>query len=277
MTITIRSLETWEEYHACEAVQRLAWAMPNDQEVVPMHLLVAAERNGGVLLGAFGGDRLIGFVFGFPGRTKDGGPKHYSHLLGVLPDVQSEGVGYRLKLAQRDVVLSQGLDLITWTYDPLQSRNAYLNIHKLGAVCRTYKQDYYGPLADGINAGLPSDRFDVEWWIASEDVRRCLDGKARPPMPGPAIQANATRHTRQGLLEPGNLTLNAAASVVQVEIPADYQAVKDADPTLASEWRLGIRQVFEFYFAAGYVVVDFVTRSSAAERRSLYLLRPDRA
>jgi chorismate synthase len=272
MAIIIRSIEAFEEYRACERLQRLAWAMPNDQEVVPLHLLVAAHRNGGVLLGAFDGDRLLGFVFGFPGCTKKGGPKHYSHLLGVVPDAQSEGVGYRLKLAQRDLVLAQGFELITWTYDPLQSHNAHLNIHKLGAVCRTYQQDYYGPLIDGINAGLPSDRFDVEWWIASQRVRRCLDGQARPPLPRPAIQADATRRTYRGLLEPGEMTLDAAAGVVEVEIPANYQAIKSSDPALALEWRLAVRPVFEFYFAAGYTVVDLASRSSGGERRSFYLM-----
>ena len=142
--------------------------MPDGLEVLPVHLMVAVPRNGGLLLGAFDGDDLVGYVFGFPGITAGGKLKHCSHMMGVAPGCQVRGIGYQLKLAQREHLLARGCDLVTWTYDPLASRNAYLNLAKLGVVCRTYLQDYYGPMTDGLNAGLPADRLQVDWWIGSE-------------------------------------------------------------------------------------------------------------
>ncbi len=273
MNISIRPLVTIAEYHACEALQRRVWAMPDDLEVVPLHLLITAQRNGGLLLGAFDGDDLVGFLFGFPGFSEEGKRKHCSHMMGVVPGYRNAGIGYRLKLAQREFALAQGLDLVTWTYDPLESRNAYLNIHKLGAVCRAYVRDYYGPLTDRLNAGLSTDRFQVEWWIASEGVERRLAGRVGRSYAGPLARANTIAHTGAGLLIPRVLTLDASVPAAQVEVPADYQAIKSADPGLAREWRRVTRQIFEFYFAAGYAVVGFRSTLTEEGRRSFYILR----
>ena len=271
MDLAIRPLATLAAYRACEELQRRVWAMPDDRDIVPLHLLLTAHKNGGLLLGAFAGEEMVGFVFGFPGLTPAGRIKHCSHMMGVAPGWRSKGLGYRLKLAQRAFALDQGLDLITWTYDPLESRNAYLNIHKLGAVCRTYLRDLYGPMSDGLNAGLPSDRFAVDWWIASERVQQRVAKAGAPPSTA-ATPVLGARRTAAGLPAPANPTLGAAAPTVQIEIPADYQAVKAADPALALEWRQVTRQVFEHYFAAGYRVVEFISRRTAEGRHSFYLL-----
>jgi predicted GNAT superfamily acetyltransferase len=273
MGVIIRPVQTIDEYHACEALQRQAWPMDDDLEVVPLHLLLSVHNNGGLLLGAFDGDEMVGFVFGHPGLTGEGKLKHCSHMMGVRPQKQSTGIGYQLKLAQRQAVLEQGLDLVTWTYDPLLSRNAYLNLHKLGVVSRTYLPDHYGPLCDGLNAGLPTDRFEVEWWIASPRVQGRLGGREGDPLRAPAVQANRTRRTAAGFLEPGALTLEAGPAMVLVEIPDDYQAMKAAVPALALDWRLATRQLFAFYFAAGYTAVDFLSQQSEGERRGFYVLR----
>jgi predicted GNAT superfamily acetyltransferase len=196
-------------------------------------------------------------------------------MMGVDSRFRSAGLGKRLKLAQREFVLDQGLDLVTWTYDPLESRNAYLNIHKLGAVCRTYIRDYYGPLADGLNAGLPSDRFQVEWWVKSEKVERRLSGQAGERAGDTIPQAIATGYTSGGFLTPSSLSLDADPSVLQVEIPANYQAIRAAEPNLALEWRLVLRQVFEAYLAKGYAVVDFLSHQSDVGRRSFYIMQAD--
>jgi chorismate synthase len=273
MNISIRPLETMEDFRACEDLQRRVWALPDNLDVVPLHLLVAVQRSGGLLLGAFDGEEIVGFVFGFLGSAAGKRLKHSSHMMGVAPGYQGLGIGYRLKLAQREHALEDGLDLVTWTYDPLESRNAYLNIHKLGALCRTYIRDYYGPMTDGLNVGLPSDRFQVEWWIASKSVARRLAGESSARVSGSAFLVNATAHTVEGLLMPGSLILDADAPLIQLEIPADYQAIKVADPGLALTWRLVTRQVFEAYFLAGYTVVDFLGRSVAGGRLSYYVLQ----
>lgn len=275
MNISIRALQSIAEVHACEDLQRRVWRMPDDLEVVPLHLLLTVQRNGGLLLGAFDGADLVGLLFGFPACDRDGKPKHCSHMMGVDPAYQSAGIGYQLKLAQREFVLAQGLDLVTWTYDPLESRNAYLNIQKLGAVCRTYIRDYYGTLADGLNAGLPSDRFEVMWWIADDPPGQRLPHQDSGWDNRAVFGANVPTRTPGGLLMPGSLALETGAPVVQVEIPTDFQAIKAADPGLALEWRLAMRQVFETYFATGYTVVDFLSRVTGLGRQCFYVLRAD--
>jgi predicted GNAT superfamily acetyltransferase len=247
--------------------------MSDDLEVVPMHLLVGVHKGGGLLLGAFDGEALAGFVFGFPGRTREGGLKHCSHMMGVLPERQSAGIGWQLKLAQREAVCAQGLDLITWTYDPLESQNAYLNISKLGAVCNTYVRDLYGPLEDGLNAGLPTDRFQVDWWIRTEWVAHHLESQPDQKREWQASRANITGRTASGLLTPGALDLDLDLPSIQVEVPGDYRALKAADSGLAQEWRLASRTLFEAYYAAGYVACDYRSHRVAGERRNYYLLQ----
>jgi chorismate synthase len=186
--ITIHPLTTHDELLAVEQLQRDAWGVP-EVDVVPLHMLITPPRHGGLLLGAFDGDRLAGFVFGFLGLTADGRLKHCSHMAGVHPDYRGHGVGYQLKLAQRQHVLAQGLDLITWTFDPLETRNAQLNFHKLGAVCHTYIRNLYGAMRAAINVGPPSDRFEVEWWIRSNRVAHRL--QSPPASTSPSASPSA--------------------------------------------------------------------------------------
>jgi predicted GNAT superfamily acetyltransferase len=155
----------------------------------------------------------------------------------------------------------------------LESRNGYLNIHKLGAVSRIYIRDYYGPLSDGLNVGLPSDRFQVDWHLSSHRVRRRLSGHLSSGPPADAHESVVVRSTPAGLLRPIGSVLDASAPVVRVEIPPDYQAIKRADPERALEWRMTAREVFEFYFAAGYCVVDAHSRVVDGERHSYYILQ----
>lgn len=278
MSLQIRPLATVDEVRACEEIQFHVWKMADYREVVPLHMMVAIVKGGGLLLGAFDNDQLLGFVFGFPGITAGGRLKHYSHMLAVRPGEQGRGIGRRLKLAQREAILARGLELITWTYDPLEGRNAYLNLARLGAVCRTYIRDLYGEMEDGLNAGLPTDRFEVEWWLASDHVaQRLAPGGPRSPVDAftpdavPAM-ANITRPAAGGFRHPGSIHLSLDATVIWVEVPAQYQAIKAAAPELALEWRLATRQVFETYFGAGYSAVDFVSRQAGGQRRNYYLL-----
>ena len=182
----IRPVSEHAEYLATERLQSEVWNLP-DVEIVPLHVLVTAAKNGGLLLGAFDGDRLAGFVFGFPGLTADGRLKHCSHMAGVHPDYRDQNLGYRLKLAQREVVLSQGIDLITWTFDPLEARNAWLNFHKLGAVCNTYLRNVYGDMRDGLNAACPATGcrwtggLGVSGWTEG-----CVERTTHPPPAPPS-------------------------------------------------------------------------------------------
>lgn len=229
----IRPLADHDEYRAVERLQADVWSLP-DVEIVPLHVLITAAKNGGLLLGAFDGARLVGFVFGFPGLTPDGRLKHCSHMAGVHPDYRDQNLGYRLKLAQREHVLVQGIDLITWTFDPLEARNAWLNFGKLGAVCSTYLRNVYGNMRDGLNSGLPSDRLQVDWWIRSERVERRLCDEDDLP------------------------SRVSESEILRIPIPADFQAVKVSDMTLALRWRMETRHAFEWALVNGLVVVDVI-------------------
>jgi predicted GNAT superfamily acetyltransferase len=280
---SIRALETASDMRAVEDLQRRVWP-GDDTEVVPAHMLLAIAHGGGVALGAWDQDQLIGFVLGFVG-TDNASPdrpamarlKHCSHMLGVDPAFRDRSIGFRLKVAQRRAVLAQGIRLITWTYDPLHSRNAYLNIRRLGAVCRTYLREEYGEMRDGLNAGLASDRFLAEWWITSHRVEARL-AQQRPPLDLAHFLEAGAQKLNPAALGPDDLPRPAeqpeapSGTLALVEIPPDFAALKAADLTLAVAWRDHTRSVFEQAFGAGYLVTDFVHLLGERAPRSYYLL-----
>lgn len=276
-SFSIRSLQTMEEFRQAEGVQLEVWSMPPG-EVVPLHLLLTVQKSGGLVLGAFDeAGAMIGFLLGFLGRTAGGHWKHCSHMMGVLPGYRHLGVGEALKRRQREFALQQGLDLVTWTFDPLEGVNANLNFAKLGVVCRTYERDLYGRMSDDLNQGLPSDRFEVEWWIAS---RRVADRLRQGPLrlrlaeveQGGAQRANRTQ-VRGGLRLPLEADLATEAPVLLVETPTSFQAIKTASMDLALAWRRHTRTLFEACFQAGYLAADFFSERIDGERRNFYLLQ----
>jgi predicted GNAT superfamily acetyltransferase len=276
---SIRLLETPEEMTQVEQLQRAVWP-GSETDVVPMHLLIAAVHNGGLVIGAFEAGRIIGFVMGFPGleNTPDGPrPKHCSHMMGIHPDHQDSGAGFALKRAQWQMVRHQGLDHITWTYDPLLSRNAYLNIAKLGAVCSTYRRSEYGEMRDGLNAGLPSDRFQVDWWIRTRRVETRLGKRPRPSLKLGDVERTGLRplyqlRSEKGLPRPPEHLPPFQDRLLLAEIPGDFAALKSIDFALARDWRFFTREFFENAFAASYLVTDFVIDDRVGRRRGLYLL-----
>jgi predicted GNAT superfamily acetyltransferase len=299
---SLRILDTPEEMKLVEDLQRQVWP-GSETDVIPLHVLVTVAHNGGLVIGGFSGPAgdpvgdasqaetgLIGFVYGFPGLyfTPDGArPKHCSHELGVHPGYRDQGLGFALKRAQWQMVRRQGLDLITWTYDPLLSRNAHLNISRLGAVCNTYLREVYGEMRDEMNAGLPSDRFQVDWWVNSQRVDRRLSKRARPPLDlanclaAGAWIVNPTGITNGWPRPPAQLPSHmevisehkqeGESNLLLVEIPADFPGLKAADPGLALEWRMHTRILFESLFSQGYLVTDFV-HLPASQPRSFYVL-----
>jgi predicted GNAT superfamily acetyltransferase len=272
----IRLLESPEDMTAVEELQRAVWP-GSETDVVPAHMLITATHNGGLVIGAFVEKQIIGFVFGFPGIEfiPDGPrPKHCSHMMGIHPDHRDSGVGFALKRAQWQMVRHQGLDHITWTYDPLLSRNAYLNIAKLGAVCNTYRRSEYGDMRDGLNAGLPSDRFQLDWWVNTRRVERRLSNRPRRPLKlenfsKAELQPLYTPYSGlSGFMQPPEHFAQLEGRLALAEIPSDFSAIKDADFPLARDWRFFSREVFEAAFATGYIVTDFVYDQS----RSFYVL-----
>ena len=160
------------DFEQAVEVQLAVWGY-SDNDLVPKRVFIVAERIGGQVLGAFDGEALVGFAMALPGY-RDGKPYLHSHMLAVLPEYRNAGLGRRLKLAQRDDALARGFDLMEWTFDPLEIKNAHLNIARLGAIARRYLRNIYGPSTSPLQGGLPTDRLVVEWWLRSARVRRAL-------------------------------------------------------------------------------------------------------
>lgn len=175
--IRIAPLATLEDFERCVMLQLEIWGY-SDGDVVPRRIFTVAQRIGGQVIGAFDGKTIVGFAMSLPG-FRNGHAYLHSHMLAVLPEYRNAGLGRRLKLAQRDDALARGFDLMEWTFDPLEIKNAYLNIARLGAIVRRYEPDFYGPSSSPLQGGLPTDRLYAEWWLNSPRVNDLLSGEAR--------------------------------------------------------------------------------------------------
>ena len=284
--IEIRPLQGMAEMKDVEDIQLAIWGK-DEREMMPGHLCHALQHNGAALLGAFDGVKLVGFTLAVLATVEDltdrvdqvaaARLKMYSVIAGILPEYRDASVGYRLKLAQREFALRIGVRLITWTYDPLESRNARFNIGKLGAVCHRYLRDFHGEMV-GINASLETDRFEIEWWVTSNRAKGHAT-KQRRPIPlqalldGGAILVNEAIFNDVSLPVPPLNYVSRPGNLMLVEIPFDFQAIKQHDFPLALRWRKHSRSLFEELFRSGFLVTDFVGYTDENNhRRSFYLL-----
>jgi len=176
--IVIRKCEGIEEFNACVALQKEVWNFA-DVDLIPLRMFVVSQKIGGQIIGAFAGDELIGFAFSIPG-SRAGHAYLHSHMLAVRNSYRNLGLGRKLKLAQRDDALQRGFELMEWTFDPLEIKNAHLNIVRLGAIARRYSVNHYGYSSSPLQGGLPTDRLVAEWWLKSKRVVNLLD-RNQPP------------------------------------------------------------------------------------------------
>jgi predicted GNAT superfamily acetyltransferase len=261
--IAVRPLQTLDEFQACHGVQKGAWAFP-DLLIIPYTQLVTIQHNGGIVLGAFDGSELVAFLYGYLGQLPDLPLYLYSQRMGVLPGYQGQGIGERLKWAQRAWALEQGIDRVVWTYDPLEAPNAWLNMAKLGGIVRHYRRDIYGQHNTPLHDRLPSDRFLLEWELESSRVLARLEpgwlpqdaatllAQAGPPLNTVTWDSHRLPHsTPPNLAERGPL---AFASV-----PANWQEIRKIDMNLATDWRTKTRQLFEHYLELGYTVTGYAS------------------
>ena len=244
---TIREVRGLGDLLKVQVLQQEVWGfVPID--VVPLRLMRVMEKNGSSVLGAFAanGD-LVGFAFGYLG-VRDGRALFCSHMLGIDRRHRDKGVGFALKQAQREWCLRHGYDRMVWTFDPLESRNARFNLHKIGCFSDDYWVNLYGSVGSGLHAGSATDRFLVQWVFdaPSPDLTAVRAPVINPP-----------RKTRAGLPDCEDPGPHADRRVVRVIIPWETQTVKDADLGLVRRWRLVTRGVFRDLFAAGYRVVDY--------------------
>jgi predicted GNAT superfamily acetyltransferase len=270
---TYRDLTTLEDFAQVVELERHIWG-PGYDEVVPVPILAVSVHRGGILIGAFDGDRMIGFVYSLPG-IRDGKPTQWSHMAGVVDEYRSAGLGRTLKLLQRDRTLAMGLELIEWTYDPLQAMNAHLNFAKLGVVAAEYAENIYGTSSSPLHQGNPTDRFVAEWWIRTPHVeRRLAAGPFVLRTSGLADAARVNRTAPAGeWLESVDVDLSLDARRLVVEIPMGFTDMLARAPELALAWRICTRAIFTTYFDRGYRAVDFSLDREA--RKGGYLLARD--
>ena len=270
--LTIRPLTTLEECRQVAALEKSVWGYTDAEDVVPPPVLIVSIKRGGILLGAFdGAGQMVGFVYSIPG-IKHGQPMQWSHMLGVVSSARASGLGTQLKLAQREAALAMGMDLIEWTYDPLQAMNAHLNFAKLGTVAQEYEQNIYGTSSSPLHAGTPTDRFVAEWHLQEPHVRRRIEGNVLVVRDASVAGAPVVNPSIEGVrwVEPGDARLDLDSRRLLVEIPTGFTEMMAEAPDLALRWRLATREIFETCFERGYRAVDFFLSREA--RRGQYLL-----
>ncbi len=229
--LPIRVLETPEEFETCVALQGRTWGFA-DRDLVPRRMFVVARKIGGGVLGAYDGEQLVGFALALPAH-RPGQTFWHSHMLAVERDYRDRGLGRRLKLAQRERALELGFDLIEWTFDPLEMKNAYFNLESLGAIARHYHPNLYGATTSALQAGLPTDRLTAEWWLRSPRVAALAAGAAPPP------------------------PLPVAA---EIHVPREVQEWKQAGDPRAAALQERNRAAFLQHFAAGMIAFGCARR-----------------
>ncbi len=214
--ITIRDLKTEDEFRELVRVQELIWGF-SAIDLLPVRFFVVAAKIGGQVFGAYDNGRLVAFCLALPALKPGNKPYLHSHMLGVLPEYRDSGLGRRLKMHQRENALARGLTLIQWTFDPLETKNAYFNIERLGAIVRTYTRNEYGATSSQLGGGLPTDRCVAEWWIAQPRER--------------------------GVIQEG------------IRLPANIAEIRRADPERARAIQIELAEDFEAAFAKGLAVI----------------------
>ena len=278
--IEIRDLTTIDEFRQVVALEQAIWGYTDQGDLVTVPVFIFTVHRGATLIGAFEvSGRMVGFAYAVIG-IKDARPMQWSHMAGVLPEFRG-GLGYRLKLAQRERALAQGLDLIEWTFDPLQAMNAHFNFAKLGGIAEEYAANFYGESTSALHRGTPTDRLVLSWKITEPHVVRRLD---QPPGLRAGVGARAHEVSEAPIVNSTRMdgswrevtAINLALEDrrVWIEIPTGFTDMQQHAPERALRWRLDVRQMFEHYFAKGYRAVDFVLQRDAGFGR--YLLAKDK-
>jgi predicted GNAT superfamily acetyltransferase len=257
--IVFRDIKQLSEMREVERLQKIVWGV-EDLDILPALAMRPLIEIGGILIGAFDKDRMVGFVFGFPGRHDHENIIH-SDMLGVLPEYRSFSLGFRLKLAQRERALAMGIETITWTFDPLRARNARLNFSRLGVTANRYEVDYYGETSSSLHR-LGTDRLWVTWELNSE---RVVQRTQQHSDAGPFPSENNTILAARGELREPRLDLNLNRDTALIEIPTDFDELLTGQPAIAQQWRLATREAFTKALSAGYVVKDFILEPEAGK------------
>ena len=266
--VALRQVQTHAEYDECVEIQKETWGAPFT-EIVPASVLMISQKVGGIVAGAFEGERMVGFVFGLTGLMHRK-PVHWSHMLAVRSGIRGGGLGQQLKWFQRDLLLRMGVETVYWTFDPLVSRNAHLNLNRLGARIYAYVPDYYGADTDSeLHSGLGTDRFIAVWRLKGERVKRAKEGQpvanygeyAEAPIVNSVIGTTGDPVPKAGEF--------IGPPAIRIEIPPDIQVAKKANPERAWQWRLVTRKAFLHYLTTGYAVEGIYRETDG---RSFYVM-----
>jgi predicted GNAT superfamily acetyltransferase len=271
--IVIRNLESVEDLTKLRAVEKEVWGL-SDDDVLPLTMAIALHAAGNIFVGAFDQAKMVGFAFGFLG-LEHGRTTVHSHMLAVLERYRQYDVGAGLKQAQRERAIAMGVDEMTWTYDPLQSRNAHLNFGKLGVLAETYKVDFYGPETSSMLHQNGTDRLWVRWMLKSRRVRERLAGKSTRAetldalkLLAPLVAFNANGHPARA-----DLKESLSRQRLSVEIPGDILAIERSDMGLAREWRSATRWAFTEALQAGFFVAEYCRSVRGHQGPGAYLLQ----
>ena len=266
--VVLRNLRSMSEFRHLLEIQSQSWGMSYGEATSP-YIMAVACHNGGVVIGAEIGEELVGFCFGFPVKRENQW-FHWSHMTGVIPAFRGQGIGFKLKQAQRQWAIENGYTVMTWTFDPMQRGNANFNFHQLGTICNQYIVNHYGEMTDRINAGLASDRLEVIWHLSDERVLTLADN--------PPKSLNANDHDFKEstfLLHQNNLGEIIRTETVldqetfYIEIPYSVNDLKHDNFVQAQHWQLEVRWALQQAFKQNFIVVDFVTSG----KRGWYVLQ----
>ena len=252
MSIVYRICTTNEEFETVQALEMTVWQV-SAKDAITGHMMHVIHHVGGNIMGAFDGDRMIGMSVAAP--TKYPG-RLWSHMAGVHPDYQGQGIGYQIKQVQREWAIDNGYTEMRWTFDPAMRQNANFNFHLLGATSNIYHRNFYGIMSDSINAGVPSDRFEAIWQLDSEKPQHNI----------PANISFLLRSDNQQALITGKPVDDCHA----VACPYNFPAIKSDNLDLAIQWRQAMSDVLQSAFEAGYQVIDFV--SNREEKSCHYVI-----
>lgn len=254
--ITIKEIKTLSELEQLQQLETEIWQTPP----IPTHQTLTAIKNGGIIVAAFDGDKMVGFSYGFAG-FKDGKAYVCSHMLGIAEAYRSQRIGEKLKYTQREIAIAKGYEEMHWTFDPLETRNGYLNLTKLNGICDTYIENCYGEMQDGFNKGLPSDRFEIHWHLTSDYVIEQREPIVHNPVNLGTLYFN---QNNQPVLTMKNISI-FDGDCYALPVPQNFQSLKAVDNELALDWRLKVRNACQQLFSAGYAAVRLIKHDTYNE------------
>jgi predicted GNAT superfamily acetyltransferase len=270
--IRVRRADGHEDFEACVELQRRVWGLADIEIASSIQLIASTLAGGSVLVAEAEDGQRIGFAYAFP-ALREGVAHLHSDMLAVLPEYQKRGVGVRLKWAQREEALARGVELITWTFDPLQARNAQLNLRRLGARATEFLENLYGITSSALHHGLPTDRLFVRWELRSARVEQLVAAKepARS-VPTPELPRINEVKWQAGWPVSSEPALALGDRTLLLEIPPEFEVLGQAAPRVAQDWHAKVRAALAAYFGRGYVASDLVPTEESGRRRPFYLL-----